>query len=204
MSFLTVFMHQLGKELLEQAVGLLEEVIRLRGKPFQHFVVCGGSSLLALELVSRTTTKDVDILARLEGGEFVQAKPLPDWVNEAAEEVREELDLPEHWFNTGPADESFFRSGFPQGIETRLTTQSYGRALSISYISRYDQIFFKLYAAADQGGKHFLDLKELNPTSDELLEAARWTRVHDSSEGFLFILGETLNLLGHADLIEQL
>ena len=97
MSFLTVFMHQLGKELLEQALGLLEEVIRLRGKPFQHFVVCGGSSLLALELVSRTTTKDVDILARLEGGEFVQAKPLPDWVNEAAEEVREELDLPEHW-----------------------------------------------------------------------------------------------------------
>jgi len=197
-------MRQIGKELLEQALGLLEEVIRHRGKPSQHFVVCGGSSLLALELVSRTTTRDVDILASLEDGELVQAKPLPDWVNEAAEEVRIELDLPEHWFHAGPADESFFRFGFPQGIETRLTTQSYGRALTISYISRYDQIFFKLYAAADQGGKHFLDLKELNPTRDELLKAARWTRTHDPSEGFLFILGDVLKHLGYADLIKQL
>jgi len=37
----------------------------------------------------------------------------------------------------------------------------------------------------DQGaGKHEADLRALNPTRDELLAAARWTRTHDPSEGF--------------------
>ncbi len=198
------FMNQIGKEILDQAFHLLGEVIQARGRSHQHFVVCGGSSLLALELVSRLTTRDVDILARLEEQGLVQAKPLPDWVNEATEEVRVELDLPEGWFNTDPADDSFFTFGFPEGIEDRLTTQSYGQGLSISFISRYDQIFFKLYAATDQGGKHFADLRELKPTADELLAAARWTRHHDPSDGFRFNLEEILNHLGHAKLSDQI
>jgi len=198
-------MSKIGTELLNRALNLLGEVIEHSEQPKQHFVVCGGSSLLALQLVSRTATRDVDVLARLEDKKLVQAKPLPDWIVEAAESVRSELNLPEDWFNTGPADDSFFKWGFPQGIEERLTPKDYGPALTISYISRYDQIFFKLYAAADTGpGRHYVDLTELRPTSEELLAAAHWTRIQDPSAGFLFVLGQLLKELGHADLVDQL
>lgn len=198
-------MEKFGTELLDQALSLLAETIEFGGHPPQHFVVCGGSSLLALELVSRTATRDVDILARLKDRQLVQAKPLPEWLMQAAESVREELNLPNNWFNTGPADDSFFRWGFPEGIEARLTEKQYGDQLTISFISRYDQIFFKLYAAADSGpGRHYADLRDLAPTKEELLAAARWTRIQDPSEGFQFILSQLLKELGHEDLIEQL
>lgn len=191
--------------MLNQALHLLSEAIEQGGHPPQHFVVCGGSSLLALRLVSRNATRDVDILARLQERELVQAKPLPNWILEAAKAVQVELGLPENWFNTGPADDSFFRWGFPDGIEDRLTPRSYGPALTISFISRYDQIFFKLYAAADTGpGRHYTDLRELKPTRDELLAAARWTRIQDPSEGFQMVLGQLLKELGHADLIDHI
>lgn len=196
---------KINQQILEQALGLLGELLASRGRPAEHFVVCGGSSLLALGLVRRTTTRDVDVLARMEDGQLVQAKPLPDWLLADAEEVREQLNLPEKWFNTGPADESFFRLGFPEGLAERVTTRDYGSKLRISFISRHDQIFFKLYAAADQDtGRHFQDLQDLQPTPDELLAAARWTRTQDPSDGFLYVLGELFKHLGHGNLVDQL
>lgn len=198
-------MKRFGRETLNQALTLLGEVLTRRGHPPCHFVVCGGSSLLALNLISRTATRDVDVLARLEHHRLVQAKPLEPAILEAADAVRAELDLPADWFNTGPADDSFFRLGFPVGIEDRLTHRAYGHALTIAFVGRYDQIHFKLYAAADQGpGRHVSDLRDLQPSSEELLAAARWTRLQDPSEGFLFVLGELLALLGYARLIDQL
>jgi len=72
-------------------------------------------------------------------------------------------------------------------------------------ISRYDQIFFKLYATADSGpGRHYQDLQDLDPSTDELLAAARWTRNQDPSEGFRFVLGEVLKSMGHERLLDQL
>lgn len=198
-------MNQIGKELLSQALALLGEVLERRGHPRQHFVVCGGSSLIALDLVTRTTTRDVDVLARFEDRQLIQAKPLPEFVREAAEAVRVELDLPKDWFNTGPADDTFFRFGFPPGMEERLTPCRYGDSLTISFISRHDQIYFKLYAAADQGpGRHVTDLMDLHPTGEELLAAARWTREHDPSDGFRVVLEGLLNHLGHGDLVGRI
>lgn len=196
---------KINQQLLEQALGLLGELLASRGRSAEHFVVCGGSSLLALGLVRRTTTRDVDVLARMEDGHLVEAKPLPDWLLADAEDVRGQLNLPEDWFNTGPADESFFRLGFPEGLADRVTTRDYGSKLRISFISRHDQIFFKLYAAADQDtGRHFQDLQDLQPTPDELLAAARWTRTQDPSDGFLYVLGELFKHLGHGNLVDQL
>lgn len=197
-------MNNFGKDMLEKALQLLSEVIELSGHPPQHFVVCGGSSLIAMELVSRTATRDVDVLARMEGKELVIAKPLPNWIGEAAEHVRQELDLPEGWFNAQPSDELLFRCGFPTGMEERLTTKNYGKALTISFISRYDQIFFKLHAAADQGGRHTADLKDLKPRKEELLAAARWTCQIDVSEGYRMVLGQLLDHLGHGDLTDRI
>lgn len=201
----TTRMKPFGRETLDRALTLLGETLAARGHPPDHFVVCGGSSLLALGLISRTATRDVDVLARLEARRLVQAKPLSAAILEAADAVRVELDLPADWFNTGPADDSFFRLGFPIGIEDRLTPRVYGPTLTISFISRYDQIHFKLYAAADQGpGRHVSDLQDLHPTADELLAAAHWTRLQDPSEGFRLVLADLLNHLGHADLADRL
>src|SRR5476649_270256 len=65
MVILIMAMRQITPDSLDRALGLLGELIAARGHSLQHFVVCGGSSLLALGLVKRTTTRDVDILARV-------------------------------------------------------------------------------------------------------------------------------------------
>ena len=196
-------MNQIDKEILEEALALLAELIE--DQEPQHYVVCGGSSLLALGLIRRTTTKDVDVLASLEDGRLVSARPLPEWLFKAVRQASKDFGLMENWFNTGPSDDSFFKFGFPEGLIDRLTTRDYGSKLRISYISRYDQIFFKLYATADSGpGRHYQDLQDLDPSADELLAAARWTRSQDPSEGFRFVLGEVLKSMGHERLIDQL
>jgi hypothetical protein len=198
-------MKKLDSKLLDEALTLLAELTA--DHPPQHWVVCGGSSLLALGLVSRDKTRDVDVLARVGPDGLVTAKPLPDWLVKAVEEVRGQFGFMKDWFNTAPSDELYFRFGFPEGMAERLTPRTYGEDgnLRISFISRYDQIFFKLHAFADsEMGRHYEDLVDLQPTAEELLAAARWILKQDSSEGFLFLLGKALKELGHESLIEQL
>lgn len=198
-------MPQITPDSLGRALGLLAELLAARNHPAQHFVVCGGSSLLALGLVSRTTTQDVDILARIEANRLVTPRPLPDWLRVAADDVGAQLDLPRDWLNDQVADETLFRCGLPEGLQSRLTTESFGSRLLISFISRRDQIFLKLHAAVDRdGGKHLQDLLDLQPTADELLDAAKWSRTQDPSDGYRFNLGEMLKHLGHGELVAQL
>ena len=198
-------MRQITTDTLDRALGLLGELMAARGHPPQHFVVCGGSSLLALGLVKRSTTRDVDILARMGPAGMVTPRPLPDWLVDAATEVGKQLDLPDEWFNDRVAEETLFRCGFPEGLERRLSTREYGPCLKISFISRRDQIFLKLHAAVDRdGGRHLQDLQDLAPTADELLDAAKWTRTQDPSEGFLFNLRSLLAELGYETLNPQL
>lgn len=198
-------MPQITPDSLDRALGLLAELLAARNHPAQHFVVCGGSSLLALRLVSRTTTQDVDILARVEANRLVTPRPLPDWLRVAADDVGAQLDLPRDWLNDQVADETLFRCGLPEGLQSRLTTESYGSRLLISFISRRDQIFLKLHAAVDRdGGKHLQDLLDLQPTADELLAAAKWSRTQDPSDGYRLLLGEMLKHLGHGELVAQL
>jgi hypothetical protein len=154
-------------------------------------------------LVSRTT-KDVDVLAIIEAGRLLCARPLPDWLQEDATAVRVELKLPDEWLNDGPADEHLFRLGLPAGITERLMAQEFGPLLTVSFISRYDQIHFKLYAAADQGGRHFTDLENLSPTEAELRAATHWVFTQDDSAAFHELIAEVLNALGHGNLIKQL
>jgi len=64
-----------------------------------------------------------------------------------------------------------------------------------------DQIFFKLFAAVDQGprSKHVADLRKLEPTKDELRAASRWARGHDPSPGFHEMSRQALALFGVED-----
>jgi hypothetical protein len=49
-----------GKELLDQALSHWGNLLEQEGQPRQRFVACGGCSSLALDLVTRTATRDVD------------------------------------------------------------------------------------------------------------------------------------------------
>jgi hypothetical protein len=174
----------------------LSEQLAARGQRVE-LVVIGGSGLLALGLISRPTG-DVDIVALLSGGALSKPRPLPPAVIEARDQVARDFNLPEDWLNAAPADLLDF--GLPEGFVERLERRDYGDALTVHLASRYDQIHFKLYAMVDQGaGKHEADLRDLQPTRDELLAAARWPRTHDPSEGFREELLAALAYLGVED-----
>lgn len=162
-----------------------------------ELVVIGGAALLAIGLISRPT-RDVDVVGLLTAEGIADPRPLPEPVVVARARVARDFGLPEDWLNTGPADLLDF--GLPDGLVGRLDRRDYGPALSIHFASRFDQIHLKLYAMADQGpGRHEADLRALNPTHDELLTAARWTRTHDPSEGFREQLVAALFYLGIQD-----
>lgn len=174
-------------EKFDQALRLLNGRLQLAGAYRFNLVVCGGSALAATGLVVRTT-KDVDVVALMdEEGDLLDPEPLPAPLVSAAHDVALDLGLPQDWLNNGPSsgEGGLFRLGLPAGFVERLTWKSVGEKLTIGFISRYDQIHFKLYAAVDQSGSyHAADLRELQPTDEELIAAACWTRTHDPSPGY--------------------
>lgn len=162
-----------------------------------ELVVIGGSALLAIGLISRPT-RDVDIVALLQAGQLHDPRPLPEPLIAARDRVARDFGLPTGWLNVGPA--SLLDFGLPDGFVERLEIRSYGPALRVHFASRFDQIHFKLYAMADgTAGKHEADLRDLNPSRDELIAAARWTQTHDPSEPFREELLKALAALGVDD-----
>lgn len=162
-----------------------------------ELVVIGGAGLTIIGLVDRPT-RDVDVVALLDGGELRLAKPLPDVLVEARDAVAADLGVDEGWLNSGPGD--LLRWGLPEGFVDRLTRHEIGSALVLHLASRFDQIHFKLYAFADVGfGRHEEDLRALEPTADELRAAARWVVTQDPSEGFREMLLAALRYLGVDD-----
>src|SRR5713226_7799266 len=121
----------------------------------------GGSSLMLLGLINRPT-RDLDLAALVWQGKYVKADPLPADLAEAARDVANALGLPANWLNAGPT--SLVDTGFPEGFASRVEVRRYG-GLTLNIASRYDQIFLKLYAAADQwpGSKHADDLRRWGP-----------------------------------------
>lgn len=190
---------------LEQALHLLQDLLRLEDAAHLHLVVCGGSALIALGLVPRTT-RDLDLLALEQGGRLVAPVPLPAGLVAAAEAVARSLGLPRDWLNNGPSsgEGGLFQIGLPEGLQERLVTRVYGPALTVSFIARTDQIPFKLWASVDRGGYHLDDLLSLRPTDDEIRAAALWTLEKDVSEGYRQVLGRLLTELGYADVARTL
>ncbi len=189
------------KEKLNHALQLLNEQLILLNAPHTELIVCGGSALLAMHLVNRTT-QDVDVVALMRDGVLVTAEPLPPHLVTAVERVSEMMYLPEDWLNNGPASQ--FVMGLPPGFADRLQRVDIGNKLTIHYISRADQIYFKTFASADRGGYHIADLKALAPTHEEILSAALWCMEQDVSEGFRFIIKEMLTQTGWANVSDKL
>ncbi|MBI4224487.1 MAG: hypothetical protein HY609_06090 [Deltaproteobacteria bacterium] len=154
--------------------------------------ICGGAALILTDLVSRVT-KDVDLLYPLT---------LPPQFTKAAQIVAQNQGLPANWINQGPKD--LFTMGLPENFQQRATKKRFGKKLTAHLAGRKDQIFFKLYAAADRAGYHVDDLKKLKPSDKELTEAVRWVRTHDPSEGFFEILISMLEKLGYETVAQKI
>lgn len=170
-----------------------------------ELVICGGSALILTDLVPRTT-RDVDVVALIREKVLCSPAPLPEDLQQAVREVAEDLILPATWLNNGPSrDEGgLFQLGLPDGLADRLTQRIYGERLTAHFIGRLDQVYFKLYAAADRGGYHITDLLALQPGDDELAAAARWAMTHDVSETFAGIVKTLLRSIGHGAAAERL
>lgn len=199
-------MFDLNKTSLDEALSLLAKQLHRMGSPKFGLVVCGGASLLATGLVSRTT-RDVDVLALVDSDqELADPDPLPPYLVEAASHVERILGLPPEWLNNRPSrgDGGLYRMGLPQGLKDRLHRRSYGETLTVYFIDRIDQIHLKLYAAVDRGGYHIADLMALTPSESELELSACWTMTHDVSPEFRKILQMLLTELGYESLTTRI
>lgn len=196
-----------GKEETEKIFYALAEQLQAMGSSPIEMVVCGGAALNVLGFVRRTT-KDVDVIAFVEkskngSSRLIKASPLIPALVDAAKRVQKDFNLPENWINAGPASVMDF--GLPHGLMDRVESRSYGKALIIHFLGRYDQIHFKLQAAADQsGGRHLDDLMALKPAAQEIEEAARWSMTHDPSEGYKMVLENILKTIGFSDVADKL
>lgn len=198
-------MVEIESGIIDKIFMALDRQIGLHGRMPIGLVVCGGTALAALGLVVRTT-KDVDILGVVvepENGPRIQElKRFPEWLVEAAKAVERDFDLPENWLNLGPASQ--VELGLPEGLEKRLVRRNYGQYLTIYFISRIDQIYFKLYAAVDRNDYHVQDLLALKSTEAEIEKAAKWAITQDVSEGFKLILKDFLKRKGYEAIAERI
>lgn len=181
---------------VNELLGALADQLTAAGHRYE-LVVIGGTGLLALGVTDRAT-RDVDVVALRTSAGLTKADPLPRAIVAARDRVSRDFDVPADWLNAGPA--GLIDLGLPEGLLDRVETSRFGEGLVVHFASRFDQIHFKLYALVDQGaGKHEQDLRALDPTPEELVRAACWTRTHDPSQGFRRMLEETLNHLGVDD-----
>lgn len=183
----------MGSNELEETLSALGEQLADIGSRYE-IVVVGGSALLALGIVARTT-RDVDVVALVDSEKLLSAQPLPEELQLAAQRVGRDLGLEEGWFNSVAGH--LFDLGFPAGFWERVVTKRYGEALTVHFANRTDLIHFKLYAMADGlNPKHETDLRVLDPTQHELMEAAVWATTHDPSPAFGGLMRKALEALG--------
>lgn len=189
---------------INQYLSALEAQLATESKDEFEIVVCGGAALSFLELSDRPT-KDIDVLSFAEtdrSGLVVIISEDPSdlfWI--AADKVAFDYGLPSDWINLGPAAQ--VETGLPVGLNSRLVTKKYGDYLIVHYVSRFDLIFLKLYAAVDTAGRHLEDLIAMQPSGAEIKAAADWCLEQDVSIPFREELAQMLRGLGYEDIADR-
>lgn len=189
---------------LDQALTLLGELLAVRKTRDYDLIVCGGSALLAANVVSRST-HDVDILAQKDfDGQIYRAHPLPDDLIKAASVVARELALEPHWLNSSASYHFPDYHALPQSFWADLVSRDYGDFLRVRFVGRSGQILLKLYAALNRSEPRDVeDLRALAPDAAETEAALRW--LLDALPGLTYRqnLPTLLRALGHDNLIDQ-
>jgi len=132
---------------------LLGERLEIEGSEPIDIIVCGGSALMITGLIKkRIFTKDIDVVGigdKTPGGKFLvkECKNLPEPLDKVVKQVAGDLGLEEKWMNTGPTE--LVKFGLPEGFTDRFQFKKYSNVLTVHFIGRIDQIYFKLYAAVD-------------------------------------------------------
>lgn len=183
---------KMDKNQLLKFLNALDEVYEQLGGTSIDLGICGGAALILTGMIDRTT-KDIDTLFPV---------PWPPLLSEAVQIVARNYDLSERWINSGP--DQITTMGLPDGFKERAEISKFGRSLTVYFASRRDQIFFKVYAAADRGGYHVEDLLALKPTQEDMLAAGEWCRTHDPSDGFRQILISMFAKLGYGEAAKKI
>ncbi len=173
-------MHSVRKldgDIINDALEALGATLVLRGLS-ANLVIIGGGNLVYAGLVTRTVTRDLDVVGRLDAGAVVKIAPMPQALAQAILDVARQFDLAPDWINTGPM--SLLDKGLPSGFVGRLEREEYAGALTIWFAARRDIIALKLYAAANPNlndpnvGRHIQDLRDLVATAEELAFGRSW------------------------------
>ena len=168
-------------------------------------VVCGGSALNVLN-IARRTTRDVDVLAIVEetakGIQLRYDRPLPKDFCGLVASVGHDLGLLDDWLNMGPRD-VLQVYGAPPGMTDRWVRREYGPSLTLYFVSRLDQVHFKLLAAADPKAepRHLEDLvQRIRPTVEEVRAAVGWLIGRETSPWFRGNVRRAVEALGYDDI----
>ena len=193
---------ELSQQNLEDALRLLGNLLATRKGAGFWLVVCGGSALLAQEIISRST-EDVDILALRDwNGGVDRAFPMPEALKVAAAQVADELHLGGNWLNSAASLHFPDLHLLPASFWQELQTRDYGPYLKISFVTRSGQIQLKIYATLNRAKPRDLDdLRTLAPTSVETEAAVFWVLGHIPVLSHRDKLPDLLTHLGHAHLI---
>lgn len=179
------------KELLTYLSHVAEIYDSLKG-PSLEVAICGGTALNLSGLIDRPT-QDVDV---------VSPEKWPDPFQQAVNITAKKYNLKPDWMNPGPVD--LFRQGLPEGYFQRCERLSFQKKLTYLITARVDQIYFKLYACIDRGGYHVTDLKALQPSEDELFQAALWCFTHDVSQPFKKLMIDFMQQMGWSNVAKRL
>lgn len=172
-------------------------------------VICGGSAMNILNIAVRTT-RDVDVLAvveKMSGGiRLRHSEPLPEEFSRVVAKVGRDLGLPADWLNVGPKDvlEVY---GPPEGMTRRWMRRKYGPCLTAYFVSRLDQVHFKLLAAADPKAapRHMEDLAQrIKPAAREIRAAVSWLLGRKTSSWFRGNVRRAVEALGYEHICREI
>lgn len=89
----------------------------------------------------------------------------------------------------------------------RWERREYGPSLTVYFVSRLDQVHFKLLAAADPKAepRHLDDLvQRIKPTAEEVRTAVDWLLGRKTSTWFRENVRRALTVLGYDDIITEI
>ncbi len=174
----------------------------LRDSDPVELVVVGGSALVAGRMIGRPTL-DIDLLAVRREGALHHPSPLRADLAAAQRRLMARFGMAEEFLDLG-VPKHMLELGLPAGFGERLQTVRYGPALTVHFVSRVDHVYLKYLAMVENAAereKHEADLRALEPTQAELLEAGRWASevVSRTAQRAQLLLLETLLRLGKRD-----